>query len=185
MLFQPTKLDGAYLIAMQKLEDERGFFARSWCASEFAKQGLDSHLVQCNVSFNRHKGTLRGMHYQAAPCAETKLVRCTSGAIYDVIIDLRPTSPTYLQWTAITLSAENRLMLYVPKGFAHGSQTLADETEVFYQMSNVYAPAYARGLRWNDPLFRLEWPLAVTVLSTKDQQYADYQVEQPMLAEEV
>ncbi len=182
MLFQPINLDGAYLIAMQKLEDERGFFARSWCASEFAEHGLDSQLVQCNVSFNTRKGTLRGMHYQAAPCAETKLVRCTRGAIYDIIIDLRPASHTYLQWTGITLSAENRLMLYVPKGFAHGFQTLADNTEVFYQMSDVYAPAYARGLRWNDPCFRLKWPLMVTVISTKDQQYADYQVEQPMIA---
>lgn len=178
MLFQPTKLAGAYLINLQKQEDERGFFARSWCMREFVEQGLDSNLAQCNVSFNARKGTLRGMHYQAAPCAETKLVRCTSGALYDVIIDLRPASPTYLQWTGVTLSAENHLMLYVPKGFAHGFQTLADNTEVFYQMSDFYAPAYARGLRWNDPLFQIEWPLAVTVISAKDEQYADYEGEQ-------
>ncbi len=176
MLFQPTKLDGAYLIALQKLADARGFFARAWCVHEFAEHGLDSNLVQCNVSFNTQQGTLRGMHYQAEPCAETKLVRCTSGAIYDVIIDLRPASPTYLQWTGVTLSAENRLMLYVPKGFAHGFQTLADGSEVFYQMSDFYAPAYARGLRWNDPLFNIQWPLAVSMISDKDQQYADYQV---------
>ncbi len=178
MLFQPTKLDGAYLIAMQKLEDERGFFARSWCVNEFAEHGLDGNLVQCNVSFNTQQGTLRGMHYQAEPWAETKVVRCTSGAIYDVIIDLRPPSPTFLQWTGVTLSAENRLMLYIPKGFAHGFQTLADRSEVFYQMSDFYAPAYARGLRWNDPLFNIQWPLAVTTISAKDQQYADYQAEQ-------
>lgn len=177
MLFQPTKLDGAYLIAMQKLEDERGFFARSWCVSEFDEQGLDSNLVQCNVSFNTEQGTLRGMHYQAPPFAETKLVRCTSGAIYDVIIDLRPASPTFLQWTGVTLSAENRLMLYIPKGFAHGFQTLANGSEVFYQMSDFYAPAYARGLRWNDPMFNIQWPLAISMISAKDQQYADYQVE--------
>jgi len=176
MLFQPTKLDGAYLIDLQKLEDERGFFARAWCANEFAEHGLDSNLVQCNVSFNTQQGTLRGMHYQAELCAETKLVRCTSGAIYDVIIDLRPASPTFLQWTGVTLSAENRLMLYVPKGFAHGFQTLADGSEVFYQMSDFYAPAYAQGLRWNDPLFNIQWPRAVTMISARDQQYADYQV---------
>jgi dTDP-4-dehydrorhamnose 3,5-epimerase len=176
MLFQPTKLAGAYLIDLQQVADERGFFARAWCAQEFADQGLDTALVQCNLSFNTRQGTVRGMHYQQAPCAETKLVRCISGALYDVIIDLRPESSTFLQWLGVTLSAENRTMLYIPKGFAHGFQTLADNTEVFYQMSNYYAPTYARGLRWNDPHFAIEWPLAVTVISARDQNYPDFQV---------
>lgn len=174
MLFQPTNLADAYLIDLQKFEDERGFFARTWCVQEFAEHGLDTQLVQCNISYNKQRGTLRGMHYQRSAFAETKLVRCISGAIFDVIIDLRPTSPTFLQWTGVTLSAENRTMLYVPKGFAHGFQTLADHTEVFYQMSDFYAPDHARGLRWNDAKFTIEWPLAVTVLSAKDQHYPDF-----------
>lgn len=174
MLFQPTNLAGAYLIDLQPIADERGFFARTWCTQEFAEHGLDAHLVQCNLSLNRQRGTLRGMHYQQAPYAETKVVRCIRGALYDVIIDLRPESPTYLQWLGVTLSAENRTMLYVPKGFAHGFQTLADNTEVFYQMSDFYAPAYAGGLRWNDPHFNIRWPLKVSVISAKDQSYADF-----------
>lgn len=177
MLFQPTSLTGAYLIDLQKVEDERGFFARSWCVQEFAGHGLDIRLVQCNISFNKRQGTVRGMHYQMAPFAETKLVRCSRGAIYDVIIDLRPTSPTFLQWLGVTLSAENRTMLYVPQGFAHGFQTLADNTEVTYQMSEFYAPTYARGLRWNDPKVKVEWPLEITVMSMKDQCYPDFVVE--------
>ncbi|MBX3013814.1 MAG: dTDP-4-dehydrorhamnose 3,5-epimerase [Caldilineaceae bacterium] len=175
MLFQPTKLADAYLVEVQPIRDERGFFARAWCVQEFADHGLDTKLVQCNLSFNQQRGTLRGMHYQQEPHAETKLVRCIRGAIYDVIIDLRPTSPTYLQWLGVTLSAANRSMLYIPKGFAHGFQTLADETEVFYQMSDFYAPAAAQGLRWNDPHFGIDWPLPVTVISAKDQAYPDFQ----------
>lgn len=174
MLFQPTNLAGAYLIDLQKVEDERGFFARAWCVEEFAEHGLDPQLVQCNLSYNKQRGTLRGMHYQRSPFAETKLVRCISGAIYDVIIDLRPASPTFLQWTGVTLSAENRTMLYVPKGFAHGFQTLEDQTEIFYQMSDFYAPEYAAGLRWNDTQFKIEWPLAVTIISARDQNYPDF-----------
>ena len=174
MLFQPTKLAGAYLIELQKVEDERGFFARSWCAQEFAEHGLDTRLVQCNISLTRQGGTVRGMHYQAPPFAETKLVRCSRGAIYDVIIDLRPESPTFLQWLGVTLSADNRTMLYIPKGFAHGFQSLVDNTEVFYQMSDFYAPEYARGLRWNDPKVKIQWPLAITVMSAKDQSYPDF-----------
>jgi len=181
MLFQPTKLQGAYLIALQPIEDERGFFARSWCRQEFADHGLDANLVQCNVSFNKRRGTIRGMHYQLAPSAETKLVRCTRGALYDVAIDLQPESPTFLQWTGVTLTAENRSGFYIPKGFAHGFQTLEDDTEVFYQMSEFYAPASARGLRWNDPLFTIQWPLPITVISAKDQEYPDFRVEQPAL----
>jgi dTDP-4-dehydrorhamnose 3,5-epimerase len=174
MLFQPTKLQDAYLIAVEPVEDERGFFARLWCRQEFAAHGLDTKLVQCNLSFNKVRGTLRGMHYQLPPAAETKLVRCIQGAIYDVAIDLRPESPTYRQWTAVTLSAENHLAFYIPQGFAHGFQSLTDETEIFYQMSAVYAPDYARGLRWNDPAFGIDWPLPVTVMSAKDQGYSDF-----------
>ena len=174
MLFQPTKLQDAYLIAVEPVEDERGFFARLWCRQEFAAHGLDTKLVQCNLSFNKVRGTLRGMHYQLPPAAETKLVRCIRGAIYDVAIDLRPESPTYRQWTAVTLSAENHLAFYIPQGFAHGFQSLTDETEIFYQMSAVYAPDYARGLRWNDPAFGIDWPLPVTVMSAKDQGYSDF-----------
>jgi dTDP-4-dehydrorhamnose 3,5-epimerase len=174
MLFQPTKLQDAYLIAIEPVEDERGFFARTWCRQEFAAHGLETRLVQCNLSFNKVRGTLRGMHYQLSPSAETKLVRCIRGAIYDVAIDLRPESPTYRHWTAVTLSAENRLAFYIPQGFAHGFQSLTDEAEIFYQMSDVYAPDYARGIRWNDPAFAIDWPLPVTVISAKDQGYPDF-----------
>ena len=177
MLFQPTNLAGAYVIDLQKIEDERGFFARSWCVQEFAEHGLATRLVQCNISFNKRQGTVRGMHYQTPPFAETKLVRCNRGAIYDVIVDLRPESPTFLQWLGVTLSAENRTMLYVPQGFAHGFQTLADNTEVFYQMSELYAPASAQGLRWDDPQVQVQWPLEITVMSMKDQCYPDFVVE--------
>lgn len=176
MLFQPTSLAGAYVIDLHKLEDERGFFARSWCVQEFAEHGLETRLVQCNVSLSKVQGTVRGMHYQAEPFAETKLVRCTRGAIYDVIVDLRPASPTFLHWFGVTLSAENRTMLYVPQGFAHGFQTLADQTEVFYQMSEFYAPEAARGLRWDDPKVQVQWPLPITVMALKDQSYPDFVV---------
>lgn len=182
MLFQPTKLAGAYLVTLQKFEDERGFFARSWCVQEFEAHDLDTNLVQCNISYNKRRGTLRGMHYQAPPFAETKLVRCTNGAIYDVIIDLRPESPTFLQWTGVTLSATNHFMLYIPKGFAHGFQTLEDHTEVCYQMSDFYAPAYARGLRWDEPRIKIKWPLPVTVISAKDQQYPAFMAEELAVA---
>lgn len=177
MLFQPTNLAGAYVIDLQKIEDERGFFARSWCVQEFADHGLATRLVQCNISFNKLQGTVRGLHYQTPPFAETKLVRCSRGAIYDVIVDLRPESPTFLQWHGVTLSAENHTMLYVPQGFAHGFQTLADNTEVFYQMSEFYAPACAQGLRWDDPQVQVQWPLAITVMSMKDQCYPDFVVK--------
>jgi dTDP-4-dehydrorhamnose 3,5-epimerase len=158
MIFTETGLPGAYLIDLQRLEDERGFFARAWCQREFEAHGLNPRLVQCNISFNHTQGTLRGMHYQAAPFAEAKLVRCTMGAIYDVMIDLRPESPTFKQHLGVTLTPASRTMLYIPAGFAHGFLTLADSTEVFYQMSEFYAPDYGRGLRWNDPAFALEWP---------------------------
>jgi len=151
MHFTETNLRGAFIIEPERLEDERGFFARSWSEREWAAHGLDSHLVECNLSFNKKRGTLRGMHFQTAPRGQAKLVRCTMGAAYDVVIDLRNESATFKKWVAVELTAQNRLMLYVPVGFAHGFQTLKDETEIFYQMSEVYAPEYAEGVRWNDP----------------------------------
>ena len=147
MKFIETKLAGAYIIELDLIKDTRGFFARSWCQEEFAKHGLNPNLVQCNISFNHQKGTLRGMHYQIKPHEEAKLVRCTQGKIYDVIIDLRTNSTTYKQWFGVELSAANRKMLYIPEGFAHGFQTLEDHSEVFYQMSNFYHPESARGIR--------------------------------------
>jgi dTDP-4-dehydrorhamnose 3,5-epimerase len=171
MIFRETALPGAFVIEPERIVDERGFFARSWCQREFKDRGLDDNLLQCNISYNKKKGTLRGMHYQEPPFAETKLVRCTRGALYDVIIDLRPNSKTFLKWIAEELTADNYRMLYVPKGFAHGFQTLEDDTEVFYQMSEFYAPEYSRGVRWNDPLFNIVWPDAERTISDKDQQY--------------
>jgi dTDP-4-dehydrorhamnose 3,5-epimerase len=173
MIFIQTRLKGAYIIELEKLEDERGYFARSWCQREFQEHGLDPRLVQCNVSYNKKKGTLRGMHYQLPPYAESKLVHCTRGALYDVVIDLRPESPTFLQWTAEVLTPENAKMMYVPQGFAHGFQTLEDNTEVYYQMSEFYAPDYARGVRWNDPQFGIVWSEEVTTISQKDREYED------------
>ena len=174
MIFTPTELKDAYIVEPKKLEDERGFFARTWCEREFRDRGLNPNLVQCNISFNHKKGTLRGMHLQVEPYAEAKLVRCTQGAIYDVIIDLRPDSNTYKQWIAVELTPENHKALYVPEGFAHGFQTLADNTEVFYQMSQFYAPECARGYRWNDPSFNIDWPLEISVISDKDLNLTDY-----------
>jgi dTDP-4-dehydrorhamnose 3,5-epimerase len=174
MIFTETTLTGAFLIEPERLTDERGFFARTWCQQEFAAIGLDPQWVQCNISFNERRGTLRGMHYQAAPYAETKLVRCTMGAIYDVIIDLRPDSATFRQWLAVELTADNRLMLFIPEGFAHGFQTLTDGTEVFYLMSQVYAPEYARGVRWDDSAFKVSWPAEKRVISERDRSFADF-----------
>ena len=175
MIFKETKLKGAYIIELEPLEDERGFFARSFCQKEFEEHGLNPRIVQCNVSFNKKKGTLRGMHYQVAPHEEAKLVSCIRGAIYDVIIDLRPNSSTYCQWFATELSAENYKMLYVPEGFAHGFQTLEDNTVVFYQMSEFYHPECARGVRWDDSTFEIEWPeVSKRIISDKDQSYLDF-----------
>jgi len=182
MIFRETKLVGAYTIDLEKIEDERGFFARSWCQKEFLEHGLDPQVVQCNVSFNKVRGTLRGMHYQLPPFAEPKLIRCTKGSIYDVIIDLRPDSPTFLRWFGIELSEENRRMLYVPKLFAHGFQTLEDNTEVFYQMSEFYSPGHSKGVRWNDPLFNITWPPARRIISVRDQHYPDATEDQFRLA---
>lgn len=175
MVFTETELPGAYIIEIEPSEDERGFFARSFCRREFEAQGLDPALVQCNISFNRRRGTLRGMHFQRPPCQEAKLIRCTAGAIYDVIVDLRPRSPTFLRHVGIDLTAANRRMLYVPQSFAHGFQTLADDCEVFYQMSEFHVAAAGSGLRWNDPALAIHWPEEVTVISPRDAAYADFQ----------
>jgi dTDP-4-dehydrorhamnose 3,5-epimerase len=174
MKFFETNLGRVYEVRIEPRCDERGFFARSWCQKEFEAQGLDSDLAQCSVSFNKRKGTLRGMHFQAAPNDETKLVRCTQGSIYDVIVDLRRASPTFKQWTALVLTAQNRNMAYVPKGCAHGFLTLEDETEVFYQISQLYDPEAARGVRWDDPAFGIEWPEAVEVISERDRTYPNF-----------
>ena len=171
--FKDTGLRGAFVIEPQRLTDERGFFARSWCQNEAAAYGLTPNWVQCNISFNIKAATLRGLHYQAPPRAEAKLVRCTRGAIYDVIIDLRPQSATFKKWVGIELTEESRLQLYVPEGFAHGFLTLADHSEVFYQMSEFYAPAQARGFRWNDPVFGIDWPITPRVISEHDRSYPD------------
>lgn len=176
MQFTHTLLMGAYLIEPAVLEDNRGFFARTWCQKEFKEQGLDPNLVQCSISFNKKRGTLRGMHFQVPPFSETKLVRCTQGAIYDVIVDLRSDSSTYLQWTAVELTASNHQALYIPKGFAHGFQTLKDDTEIFYQMSDFYAPEAARGFRWDDPTFKIQWLEGVSAISERDCTYKDYKL---------
>jgi dTDP-4-dehydrorhamnose 3,5-epimerase len=175
MIFTATKLAGAYFIEPEPIADNRGFFARSWCEKEFGAQGLNSQLVQCNISFNQLRGTVRGMHYQAAPYGECKLVRCTAGSIYDVIIDLRPDSATYTQWCGVELTAANRQALYIPEGLAHGFQTLTDETEVLYQMSEFYYPESARGVRWDDPRFQIPWPIVDITISDRDRQYPDFQ----------
>lgn len=178
MIFKEAKLAGAFVVEQELFEDERGFFARSWSEREFAARGLDARLVECNISFNHRQGTLRGMHFQNAPHAQAKLVRCTTGAIYDVIIDLRRESETFRQWLGVELTAANRRMLYVPAGFAHGFQTLADETEVFYQMSDVFAPECAGGVRWNDPAFGIEWPEVgdgrERIINARDRDYPDF-----------
>ncbi len=171
MIFSETKLTGAFIVDLDPHEDERGFFARSWCANEFAKRGLNPRLAQCNISFNQKRGTLRGMHYQAAPHEEAKLVRCTMGEIFDVMIDLRISSPTFRQWVAVELTGENHRAVYIPEGFAHGFQTLTDRAEVFYQMSKPYFPDLARGARWNDPAFGIIWPICDVIISEKDQSF--------------
>jgi dTDP-4-dehydrorhamnose 3,5-epimerase len=175
MKFTETWLAGAFLIDIESREDERGFFARTFCRREFEEHGLEPNLVQCSISFNQRKGTIRGIHFQRPPYQETKIVRCTAGAIFDVIVDLRADSPTFLKYLAVELTSENRRALYVPKDFAHGFQTLTDETEVSYQMSEFYAPNSAAGFRWNDPLLAIEWPVPVSVISQQDTAYADLQ----------
>ena len=175
MIFRETKLPGAFAIDLEPKTDERGFFARTWCQNEFADHGLSTKLAQCSVSFNTRKGTLRGMHYQLAPHAETKLVRCTRGAIYDVIVDLRPQSPKFKDSFAIVLTAEKRNMLYVPEGCAHGFLTLEEATEVFYQISEFQSPECARGVRFDDPAFGIAWPEKVEVISERDRNYPNFE----------
>jgi dTDP-4-dehydrorhamnose 3,5-epimerase len=174
MIFQQTGLKGAYIVDPERIEDDRGFFARAWCRREFAEHGLSTDLAQCNISFNRRKGTLRGMHFQTTPRAEARVVRCTAGAIYDVIVDLRPDSDTFKQWIGVELTAESRRLLYIPEGLAHGFLTLSDNVEVFYQMSEFYSAEHARGVRWNDPAFGIEWPGEVVVISERDRGYPDF-----------
>ena len=176
MKFTSTELAGATIIELDLLKDHRGFFARCFCEKEFQEVGLESRYVQCNTSWNEKKGILRGMHYQVEPYAEVKLVRCTRGSIYDVIIDLRENSPTRGKWIGIELSAENRKMLYVPTGFAHGYQTLEPDTEVFYMVSEFYTPGSEKGIRWNDPAFQIDWPLSNPILSEKDKTHPDYRI---------
>jgi dTDP-4-dehydrorhamnose 3,5-epimerase len=175
MIFQQSKIPSVWELHLQPKYDDRGFFARSWCQTEFENHGLNSKLVQCNVSFNIRKGTLRGMHYQEAPKGEAKLVRCTAGSVYDVVIDLRPESPMFRHWIAVVLTAANRNMIYIPEGCAHGFLTLENETEVFYQMSSFYDAGSARGVRWNDPAFQIVWPETVEVISDRDRTYPNFE----------
>lgn len=171
MIFNETVLAGAFLVELERRTDERGYFARSFCVDEFAAHGLPTAVIQCNVSFNLYRGTLRGMHFQRAPRAEAKLVRCTRGAIYDVIVDLRPESPTYCRWYGTELTEENGSALFIPEGFAHGFQSLADNSEVFYQMFAGYSAGHADGVRWDDPAFDISWPLPVSSMAKRDQNF--------------
>jgi dTDP-4-dehydrorhamnose 3,5-epimerase len=168
VVFVPGRVAGAWLIEPDRIEDSRGFFTRVFCRREFEAHGLNPELAQCNLSFTTRRGTLRGMHYQAAPHQEAKLVRCSRGSIYDVFLDLRPQSPTFRQWQGVSLTAENSQMAYIPAGVAHGFQTLKDATEVFYQMSEFYSEDCARGVRWDDPAFAIDWPIKDPVLSERD-----------------
>lgn len=174
MIFIETELKDAYIIDIERREDPRGFFARTWCQQEFSAHNLTTMIAQANMSYNRQKGTLRGMHYQRPPYAETKLVRCTRGAIYDVIIDLRPDSPSYKRWIGVELTADNRRALFVPEGFAHGFQTLEDHSDVMYQVSQFYTPGAEGGIRYDDPAFGIEWPIEVAVISEKDAGWTDF-----------
>ena len=174
MIFTETNLAGVFAIELECKSDERGFFARTWCPGEFQARGLNTKIAQCNVSFNRRKGTLRGLHYQKAPHAETKLVRCTRGSLFDVVIDLRPESPTFKQHVGIALTAEKRNMVYIPEGCAHGFLTLEDATEIFYQISEFHHPESAGGVRFNDPAFQISWPGNIEVISERDRTYTDF-----------
>ncbi|HEV7475478.1 MAG TPA: dTDP-4-dehydrorhamnose 3,5-epimerase [Pyrinomonadaceae bacterium] len=177
MITKPTKLPGAFIIEPETFADERGFFARVWSEREFAALGVESDFIECNLSFNKQAGTLRGMHYQAAPYGQAKLVRCTRGSIFDVGVDLREDSPTFRQWIGFELSAENRLMLYLPGNFGHGYLSLEDNTEVNYQVTNAYAPEHARGFRWDDPAFQIQWPAVAQLnINDRDRSYPDFKL---------
>lgn len=175
VIFVPTSLPGAFIVDIDRRNDDRGFFARTWCRREFAEMGLNADLAQCNVSYTKRRGTLRGMHWQAAPHSEVKLVRCTRGSIWDTIIDLRSESPTYMKHLGVELTAASGRAIYIPEGMAHGFVTLEDDCEVSYQMSEFHEPAAARGIRWNDPAFAIEWPIADPILHPRDASYPDFQ----------
>jgi dTDP-4-dehydrorhamnose 3,5-epimerase len=175
MIFTAINPEGTFIVQAEKIEDERGFFARSFCKKEFEEQGLDATIAQCSVAMNKKRGTIRGLHYQAPPCEETKVVSCLRGSLYDVVLDLRRNSRTYLQWAAEELHGDDYKMIFVPKGCAHGYQTLGDHTLVSYQMSEFYSPDSYRGVRWNDPAFGIEWPLPdAAIISKKDSSYQDF-----------
>lgn len=175
MIFHPLAIPGAYLLEPERQADRRGFFARTYCRNELEDRGLDPTVVQCSISVNEHRGTVRGMHWQATPHEEIKLVRCTRGAVHDVLLDLRPGSSTYKRHVGVELDEDNRLAVYIPAGVAHGFQTLADGTEIFYQMSEFYHPEAARGVRWDDPAFDIAWPLPVAVIADKDLAFPDFE----------
>jgi dTDP-4-dehydrorhamnose 3,5-epimerase len=174
MNFRETELPGVFEVRLEPKPDERGYFARTWCQHEFTARGLSSNIVQCNTSFNLKKGTLRGMHFQQEPNAEIKLIRCTTGKIFDVVLDLRPQSETFRKWTSLILSSTSQNMIYIPQGCAHGFLTMEDNTEVFYQMSEFYSAESARGVRWDDPAFKIDWPGNVVVISERDGSYPDF-----------
>jgi dTDP-4-dehydrorhamnose 3,5-epimerase len=174
MIFCTTPIPNVVELKLEERCDERGFFARTWCQQEFEDHGLNSRLVQCSISSNRRRGTLRGMHYQSSPHAEAKLVRCTKGSVFDVVLDLRPTSPTYKKWHSVVLTADAHNMIYVPEGCAHGFLTLADDSEILYQMSEFYHPESAQGVRWNDPAFQIAWPSEAELISERDRSYPDF-----------
>jgi dTDP-4-dehydrorhamnose 3,5-epimerase len=177
VIFTPTAVPGAYIIEPERHVDKRGFFARTWCTREFQVQGLNPQVAQCSISHNARRGTLRGLHYQVSPFQEAKLIRCTRGAIYDVIVDLRSASETFTHCAGLELTADNRTMLYVPEGCAHGFMTLEDDTEVFYQMSQILSPDHAKGVRWNDPAFGIEWPNLEPIMLERDRSYPDFAFE--------
>jgi len=176
MIFTETKLKGAYLVEIKKLEDERGFFGRAWCQQEFEEVGLNAQVKQINTSYSVHQGTIRGMHYQIDPYQETKFIRCTKGSVYDVIIDLRPDSPTFMQWVGHELSAENCRMVYVPENFAHGIVSLEDHSEIYYPVTEFYTPGSERGIRYDDPAFNIDWPVKISQVSDKDRNHPDFDV---------
>jgi dTDP-4-dehydrorhamnose 3,5-epimerase len=175
VLFTEIKIAGAYVVELDRKEDDRGFFARGWCRREFAERGLNPRVLQMNVGYSHRKGTLRGLHFQLAPHTEVKMVRCTRGAIYDVLVDLRPESPSFKRWLAVELTPENGRMLYVPEGCAQGYQTLVDGTEMYYFTTSFFAPEAARGVRYDDPVFGIEWPLEIAAISEADRRWPDFQ----------
>ncbi len=174
MIFKETQFESVYIVELEKHADSRGFFARTWCRNEFEARGLNTQLLQSNIAFSKSRGTLRGLHYQEKPYAEVKLIRCLRGSVYDVIVDLRPESETYKHWLATELTGDDYKMIYVPEGFAHGYQTLEDNTEIFYQVSQMYTPEFERGIRFNDPAFMIQWPDDIRIISDKDLNWKDY-----------